>query len=328
MITGCGSPARPKAAGDLMMILVPARCTGFRRIYADQLHANPRICVALSLIIPIVSVATSVFKGFISASIFAGASWMRGQGVTPAAERVAGMRNLLSGLGPSARSLLQEFGAPDTRAGRVQLQDAGPNEIPRRPTRAVEAVHPRSATLRVSADEFRRAQGRRRSDQHRACLPSALALLGIALYIGSATSGSSHQRDHRHLPLLRDDLRAVLAARTEFTLPPLRRSLTIAGYSVNDTVVVYDRIRARSAPLQGNADQRILNLSITIRFAYYGDQRPHRAVGGVALPVRRRGGLRGFSLAMIGHCDRHLFTIFSPSVLTNCTCAGDREANL
>ena len=45
------------------------------------------------------------------------------------------------------------------------------------------------------------------------------------------------------VPRLHHDRRTVLAARLQFDLTTVAAVLTIAGFSVNDTVVIYDRIR-------------------------------------------------------------------------------------
>ena len=41
----------------------------------------------------------------------------------------------------------------------------------------------------------------------------------------------------------RDGSRHFIAAKQEFNLATVAAVLTIAGYSINDTVVVYDRVR-------------------------------------------------------------------------------------
>ncbi|MBM4354137.1 MAG: protein translocase subunit SecF [Deltaproteobacteria bacterium] len=47
-----------------------------------------------------------------------------------------------------------------------------------------------------------------------------------------------------------------------FTLPIIAAILTIIGYSVNDTIVVFDRIRENSERLKGMPFERIINVSI------------------------------------------------------------------
>lgn len=51
-------------------------------------------------------------------------------------------------------------------------------------------------------------------------------------------------------------------AQVPFTLPIIAALLTIVGYSVNDTIVVFDRIRENATKLKGMPFDRIINISI------------------------------------------------------------------
>jgi preprotein translocase subunit SecF len=51
-------------------------------------------------------------------------------------------------------------------------------------------------------------------------------------------------------------------ARIEFNLPAIAALLTITGYSLNDTIVVYDRIRENSERLKGKPLAQIANISV------------------------------------------------------------------
>ena len=51
-------------------------------------------------------------------------------------------------------------------------------------------------------------------------------------------------------------------AQIPFSLPIIAAVLTIIGYSVNDTIVVFDRIRENAEKLKGMAFDRIINISI------------------------------------------------------------------
>lgn len=52
------------------------------------------------------------------------------------------------------------------------------------------------------------------------------------------------------------------ATGTQFTLSTVAAVLTIAGYSVNDTVVVYDRIRETMGKQKGTPFDKIINISV------------------------------------------------------------------
>ena len=51
----------------------------------------------------------------------------------------------------------------------------------------------------------------------------------------------------------------------DFDLTSIAALLTILGYSLNDTVVIYDRIRENAAPLQAPADGRTFSTARSIR---------------------------------------------------------------
>ena len=62
-------------------------------------------------------------------------------------------------------------------------------------------------------------------------------------------------------------LAMLIVAKLEFSLTTLAALLTLAGYSVNDTVVVYDRIRENLGKYKGKAMDEIINISINETFS-------------------------------------------------------------
>ena len=94
----------------------------------------------------------------------------------------------------------------------------------------------------------------------------------------------------------------------EFNLTTLAAILTIAGYSVNDTVVIYDRVReslrkyptdAVSRPDQPRAERDVV--------AHDPDRQHGRARGPVAVVPRRPGAAGLQHRDAVGRRDRHLF---------------------
>jgi len=93
--------------------------------------------------------------------------------------------------------------------------------------------------------------------------------------------GRHRDRVHHALPRFRFDLRfapgVVVACihdamvvigffvifRKEFTLLTVTAVLTIVGYSMNDTVVIYDRIRENLSKHRGKTFSQIINLSVS-----------------------------------------------------------------
>jgi preprotein translocase subunit SecF len=49
---------------------------------------------------------------------------------------------------------------------------------------------------------------------------------------------------------------------TEFTIPILAALLTIVGYSINDTIVVYDRIRENLPKMRKESLEKVINISV------------------------------------------------------------------
>ena len=94
----------------------------------------------------------------------------------------------------------------------------------------------------------------------------------------------------------------------EFNLATVAALLTIAGYSINDTVVVFDRVRENLRRYKRASMIEILNRSLNEDpLAHHHDQ-PDDASGLVRAVLLRRRGDPGFLLrADLGRADRHLF---------------------
>ena len=285
------------------------------RINFMRIH---KLCFVFSLIITIGSVASIAIKGFNFGIDFAGGIVLEVKAPTPTAD-TAGMRNLLSGLG-LGEVALQEFGAPDTVLVRIQRQEAKGNENPEKAQqRAVEAVK----TALGDKYEYRRTEfvGPKVGAEliNTALLAVGLALLGIALYIWFRYEwqfGVNAIIATFHDCLTTAGLFSLLGL--EFNLTTVAAILTIAGYSVNDTVVVYDRIRAELRKYKKMPVSDILNLSINKTLSRTTVTSGLTLLSVVALYIFGGEVLRGFSLAMIwGICIGTYSTIFvaSPTLI-------------
>ncbi len=143
----------------------------------------------------------------------------------------------------AGQASLQAFGDPRTVAIRLPLP-AGDDEAVQRVVADVQArlraAHP--------AVEFRRVEtvsGKVSGELIRqAALAVLLAMLGISLYIWLRFEW---QFGVGALVALVHDVAVTLGLfalfQWEFNLPIIAALLTIVGYSLNDTIVVYDRIR-------------------------------------------------------------------------------------
>lgn len=130
-------------------------------------------------------------------------------------------------------------------------KELGPEVVPDRPLR-VEWVGPKAgAQLRDAAVKS-----------------VAIAVIFVMIYI-------AFRFDLRYAPgavaaLIHDSIITIgvlVLFRKEISLTTIAALLTIVGYSVNDTVVVYDRIRENFAKLRGANLAKIINLSLSEMFS-------------------------------------------------------------
>ena len=82
---------------------------------------------------------------------------------------------------------------------------------------------------------------------------------------GSASNGSSRRRDDRLVHDVMFTVGVFSFSSWISTLTIVAALLTILGYSINDTVVIYDRIRENLRTLQADAASDLLELSSTRR---------------------------------------------------------------
>ncbi|MBC6411636.1 MAG: protein translocase subunit SecF [Hyphomonadaceae bacterium] len=87
--------------------------------------------------------------------------------------------------------------------------------------------------------------------------------------------------------------------RIEFNLSIIAAILTIVGYSLNDTVIVYDRIRENMRKYKKMAMLELINLSINDTLSRTILTSMTTLMALIALYVLGGPGLRGFSFAMI-----------------------------
>ena len=181
---------------------------------------------------------------------------------TPGPADIGAMRNALSNLG-LGEVALQEFGAPDDVLIRVEqqpgdeegrqkalimvrealLQEVGPGIVERR----VEFVGPK-----VSAELVRSG-----------ALALGLALVAMLLYIWFRFEWQFAVG--AIIALVHDVILTIglfSVVRLEFNLAIIAAILTIIGYSINDTVVVYDRIRENMRKYKVMPIDDLLDLSV------------------------------------------------------------------
>ncbi|MFO1059235.1 MAG: protein translocase subunit SecF [Dongiaceae bacterium] len=268
-----------------------------------------KLCFVFSLVITIVSVASIATRGFNFGIDFAGGILIEVKAQAPAAD-LGAMRAKLDNLG-LGEVALQEFGSPDTVLVRIQRQqgDEGAQQ------RAVSAVK----TALGSGYDYRRTEfvGPKVGSElvQTALIAVGLALLGIALYIWFRYEwqfGVNAIVATFHDCITAAGLFSLF--QIEFNLTTVAAILTIAGYSVNDTVVVYDRIRAELRKYKKMPVRDILNLSINKTLSRTTVTSALTLLSVVALYLFGGEVIRGFALAMIwGICIGTYSTIFVAS---------------
>jgi preprotein translocase subunit SecF len=208
---------------------------------------------------------------------------------------LASMRSTLDGLGLGTVQL-QGFGAPDEVLIRLQRQPGG-NEVQEGVVAKVKATLGTSVEYRrtevvgptVGAELIRAG-----------VIATVLALVAIAAYVWFRFEwqfGVGAMLSTLHDTITTIGLFSLL--QIEFNLTTLAAILTIAGYSINDTVVIYDRVRETMRKHRTMDFRELINKSLNETLS-----RTILTVSTVALAVLSLlvfGGevLRGFSIAML-----------------------------
>ncbi len=108
-----------------------------------------------------------------------------------------------------------------------------------------------------------------------------------------------------------------VVTRAEFNLTAIAALLTVVGYSVNDTIVIYDRVREEAGRLKGKPMSQIINHAINAVLSRTIITAGTTALSLIGLVVFTGGELRTFALAMlVGVVVGVYSTIFIASPLT------------
>lgn len=199
-----------------------------------------RVGFAFSALLLLGSIALLGVRGLNLGIDFLGGTLIEIQTDGPA--DLGGLRNELNGLGLGEVSL-QEFGAPDTVLIRIQRQEGGEDA-------QLAALETAKAAIDEQVAEYRRQEfvgptiG---AELQEAAIYAVLFALGaIMLYIWFRFEW---QFGLGAIVALTHDVIATMGLfallQLEFNLSTVAAVLTIAGYSINDTVVVYDRVREK-----------------------------------------------------------------------------------
>ncbi|MBL6959254.1 MAG: protein translocase subunit SecF [Rhodospirillales bacterium] len=214
---------------------------------------------------------------------------------TSTAADIGSMRSKLSNLG-LGEVALQEFGEPTDVLVRVQRQEGGDAAQ----QKAVEAV---KAALGTSV-EYRRTEfvGPKVSEElfWDGVSAVAAAIFAILIYIWFRFEwqfGMGAVIALTHDVLTTIGLFSLLGL--EFNLSTVAAILTIAGYSINDTVVVYDRVRENLRKFKTMPLTQLLNLSLNETLSRTVMTSLTTLLALMALYFLGGEVIRGFSFAMI-----------------------------
>ena len=212
---------------------------------------------AIALTIVIGSILLVAFKGLNFGVDFRGGIAIEIQTNGPA--DLDQMRSDLNGLGLGGVTL-QTFGDPDVVLINLSAQDGGEDAQ----NAAIDSV---KASLGDRVVEYRLIEsvGPKVGDELRTggIVATILSLLGIAIYVWVRFDLSYGLAA---LVSLAHDVIGVIGFYAlvgyEFDLTTLGAVLTVAGYSINDTVVIYDRVREELRRYKVMPIPDVLNLAI------------------------------------------------------------------
>jgi preprotein translocase subunit SecF len=249
----------------------------------------------LSVILVVGSIVLIFTKGLNYGIDFAGGVLMEVQSKQEQVVDLGALREQLDGLN-IGDVVLQEFGVPNTVLIRIPQQAGGEAE-----TQAAVAT---LKTALGDAWEYRRTEtvGPKVGSELKssAAWASLLAMLGIMAYVWFRYEWQFGI--NAVLALFHDCITTVgLFALTgmEFNLTTVAAVLTIAGYSVNDTVVIYDRIRYDMRRYKTMPIRELINLALNSTLSRTTVTSGLTLLSVLALALFGGEVLYGFSIAMI-----------------------------
>ena len=216
-----------------------------------------KICLVFSGCLIAVSLALLAIQGLNLGVDFRGGILIEVETKEPA--DLADLRRRLGGLG-LGQVTLQEFGAANDILINVERQEGDE----KRQIKAIEAVKTELGGL---VAEYRRTEfvGPKVGGELKQAglIATVLALLGIGLYIWFRFEW---QFAAAALAALIHDVVSTIGffalTQIEFNLATLAAVLTIAGYSINDTVVIFDRVRETLRKYKKLPMLELLNLAL------------------------------------------------------------------
>ncbi|HEU0118379.1 MAG TPA: protein translocase subunit SecF [Alphaproteobacteria bacterium] len=195
------------------------------------------LAFSVTILLVVITVASLFIRGLNLGIDFEGGILIEAK--APQAVDTSTLRQELSGLGLGEVEL-QQYGSPDDVLIRIQRQEGDETSQ----MKAIETVRNKLGTTY----EYRRVEvvGPTVGKEllHAGIMATVLAMLAIALYVAVRFEwqfGVAAFIATFHDVVVTVGLFSVL--QLDFNLTSVAALLTLAGYSINDTVVVFDRIR-------------------------------------------------------------------------------------
>jgi preprotein translocase subunit SecF len=258
-----------------------------------------KIGMVISIIMILGSFVLVFTKGLNFGIDFAGGVIMEVKAPTAQAD-LADMRDKLDTL-ELGEIALQEFGSPDIVLIRIPQQDATETLTQEETTQAAVAKVKQSLG---SEWQYRRTEtvGPKVGDELKssAVWASLFAMLGIMAYIWFRYEWQFGI--NAVLALFHDCVTTVgffALTGMEFNLTTVAAVLTIAGYSVNDTVVIYDRIRFDLRRYKTMPLSQLINQALNETLARTTVTSGLTLLSVLALAFWGGEAMHGFSVAMI-----------------------------
>lgn len=253
-----------------------------------------KIAFTFSILLILVSVGAFLTQGLNLGIDFKGGILIEVETEGPA--DIQNLRQTLGGLG-LGEVQVQEFGAPNDVLIRVQQQDGGEKAQQAAITAIKDAIGDK-------ANEYRRTESVGPTVGAElikaAILAVSLALGAILIYIWfrfewqfgvGAVLALSHD--------VISTIGLFAFTQLEFNLATVAAVLTIAGYSINDTVVIYDRVREELRRYKKLAIPDLLNLAANRTLSRTFLTSVTTLIALIALVILGGPIIRDFSLAMI-----------------------------
>ncbi len=222
---------------------------------------NRKIFIAFSTALILFGLGSILVRGGLNYGIdFAGGTLVQLKFDAPA--DIGKIRDALKGI-DLGESVIQEFGSPREVIIRVEKSSASLENLSDHITGALATAFGQDAFTVERVEVVGPQVGR--DLQRKALLALLYALIGVLIYI-------TIRFEFRFavgaiLALVHDVLFTVgvfSVLNKEFTLPIIAAILTIVGYSLNDTIVLFDRIRERLRLKAKETYEATINKSINL----------------------------------------------------------------